>query len=162
MQESHYIDIQGVRLSENPETIVEKDENGIEGKVNINKNGNKFVIIEIVDTSNFRKFHKRNLIYSTNDKGKWPALPPREMIIALEEARNKKQPVRLIGRTVTHNVQPYEIDGKTVSTYTTIVLSDENEITVFNASKHPIIQDNTLLIPVEEEEKISIKDLALA
>lgn len=152
MNENTAIYVLRVRLSQNPDTKVEIDEQGVKGEVNISSDGRKFVLLEIADKSNFRKFHKRNLIYSSNDKGIWPALTPKEMMRVLEESERKGTPITLQGRVVTHLVEKYEIDGREVNTYSTIVLSDENEVTVFNSSKHPIIDaEGTLLVPVKKD-----------
>jgi hypothetical protein len=49
----------------------------------------------------------------------------------------------LEGRKVTHTVVPYYIGENVVSTYSTVVFPDENEITVFNSAKHPIVDAET-------------------
>lgn len=47
------------------------------------------------------------------------------------------------GRKVTHTVESYYIGENLVNTYSTVVFPDENEITVFNQSKHPIVDPTT-------------------
>ena len=52
----------------------------------------------------------------------------------------------MIGKSVegyitTKQVEPYEIDGKTVSTYTAVILQGELESSVFKALGHPLATD---------------------
>jgi hypothetical protein len=47
------------------------------------------------------------------------------------------------GRKVTHTVETYQIGENVVSTYSTIVFADENEVTVFNQAGHPIVDTAT-------------------
>lgn len=45
-------------------------------------------------------------------------------------------------KKVTNNVETYEIAGKPVNTYSTILFPDENEITLFAAQNHPIVSEH--------------------
>jgi hypothetical protein len=47
------------------------------------------------------------------------------------------------GRSVTHTVEPYDVSGREVNTYTTIILTGESEASVFKNAGHPIVESST-------------------
>lgn len=59
------------------------------------------------------------------------------------EAMLSKTPI--LGRKVTHDVVPYKIEGndQPITKYSTIVFADENEVSVFAASGHNIVDKET-------------------
>lgn len=140
------IEIVEIRLSGNPDTVIKNDANGINGKINETNDGRSFAIMTIQDRSNLRKFRTRQLIYSADEKGNWPALTPKELQEEIKIARLEKRKLTLNGEVVTRNVVPYEVGERTVNSYTTIVLSDENIVTVFENAGHPIITEDGIIL----------------
>lgn len=43
---------------------------------------------------------------------------------------------------ITRNVETYEIAGRPVNTYSTVLFPDENEVTLFAAQNHPIVNEH--------------------
>lgn len=154
MQENTQITVTNLRLSNNPTTSTEDSVDGIGGKVNLTEDGRQFVIMDLEDQTNFRKFHRRNVLYSANEAGRWPAATPKQMVSALQNAAAVGKQITLPGRVVTHNVVPYDINGRSVSTYTTIVLSDENEIKVFESQGHKIMDAEGTIISTQNSAPI--------
>jgi ornithine cyclodeaminase/alanine dehydrogenase-like protein (mu-crystallin family) len=88
-----------------------------------------------------------------------------------EDARKLLKSGELIeGRKITRTVETYTIGENDVNQYSTVMFPDENEITLFNSSGHPIVDTTTgeLVKPVkavisapeaEEEEEEEVEEI---
>ena len=136
------ITIAEIKLSGNDQTKVEKDENGINGEVNVTSDGRKFVMLMLEDRTDPLKFTRRSFMYSTNEEGNWPASTPKAMLEAKTKLESAGNSLCVNGETKTHKVHPYFIGDNKVHIYSTIVLARENEDRVFTAAGHPRINDD--------------------
>src|SRR5665647_2107205 len=100
--------VKNVRLSGNPDTQVVDVKGGINGKLNKMKDGRLFFEVELEDDDLFRKT-RRQVTYSTDDKGNWQGGSPEEFIKAIGK--------EVAGAySVTEAVIPYVIGERTVGT----------------------------------------------
>ena len=122
--------IKNVRLSGNPEALVVDHKDGISGKINKSEDGRFYCQVELADDDLF-KTSKRNMMYSSNEKGDFAGATPKQLLAAV----GKELPG---ARVVTKKVTEYTIGENRVNQYTTIVLPKENVETVFKNAGHPI------------------------
>jgi hypothetical protein len=127
--------ISNVSLSGNPTAKTVESVDGINGKLNQASDGALYCVVSLQDQTNDTKYIKRTIAYrqQKNSQGlwAWPGATPKLFVT------RKGQTTQ--GKSVTHNVEPYDVSGRTVSTYTTIILTGENEATVFKNAGHPIV-----------------------
>ena len=122
--------IKNVRLSGNPEALVVDHKDGISGKINKSEDGRFYCQVELADDDLF-KTSKRNMMYSSNEKGDFAGATPKQLLAAV----GKELPG---ARVVTKKVTEYTIGENRVNQYTTIVLPKENVETVFKNAGHLI------------------------
>lgn len=120
--------IKNVRLSGNPEALVVDHKDGISGKINKSEDGRFYCQVELADDDLF-KTSKRNMMYSSNEKGDFAGATPKQLLAAV----GKELPG---ARVVTKKVTEYTIGENRVNQYTTIVLPKENVETVFKNAGH--------------------------
>jgi len=127
--------ISRVGLSQNPTAQIIESAEGINGKVNLSKDGAQYIGVTLEDRSNPLKYVKRHVNYrqQKNAAGEWVwrGATPQQFA--------KLQGSKVNGNVVTHNVQPYDVQGREVNSYTTIVLAGENPATVFRSAGHEIV-----------------------
>ena len=124
-----------VGLSANPTAKTVESAEGINGKVNIAKDGAHYIGVTLEDHSNPLKYVRRHVNYrqQKNSAGKWTWRGANPQQFA------KLQGSKVNGTVVTRTVQPYDVQGREVDSYTTIVLAGENEATVFRNAGHEIV-----------------------
>ena len=122
-----------IRLSENPNTKVITMPNGYKGQANEASNGRPFILLEFVDDSNIFKFSRAVRSYFANDNGKWSGAEPAQLELYVGKT--------IPGKFVTLPVAEYQIEGSTnmARSYTTFVMPHENELTVFTAAGHTVL-----------------------
>jgi hypothetical protein len=127
--------ISNVSLSGNPTAKTVESVDGINGKLNQASDGALYCVVTLEDQSNPTRFVKRVIAYrqQKNSQGQWAWRGATPKVFLGMKSRS------IDGRSTTHNVEPYDVSGRTVSTYTTIVLTGENEATVFANAGHPIV-----------------------
>jgi hypothetical protein len=125
-----------IRKSNNP--VAKEDKTS---GYNLTSDGRAYYIAEFQDSNN-------------------PFSPKREKMISQQfrDAENKKDPIwkagdpsvikAFVGKTiagsiVTKTVEPYDVNGRTATTYTAVVLAHENVETVFKNANHPIVDVTT-------------------
>ena len=124
--------IKAVRLSENPETLVVDNKDGVGGKLNKTEDGRLFCMLQLEDGDLLRTT-RRNIMYSQNDQGRWPGASPAILTQNIGAS--------LPGQVVTKVVKEYNIGTRTVNTYSTIVLAKESVGTVFRNAGHDIVTE---------------------
>ena len=124
-----------IGLSTNPTAKVVENADGIGGKLNLAKDGALYCGVTLEDRSNPLKYVRRHVNYrqQKNSAGEWVWKGATPVQFA------KLQGSKVNGTVVTRTVQPYDVQGREVDSYTTIVLAGENEATVFRNAGHEIV-----------------------
>lgn len=127
--------ISNVSLSGNPQAKVVPSTDGIGGQLNQASDGALYCVVTLEDQSNPTRFIKRTVNYrqqknATTGLWQWRGATPK--IFLGMKSRT------IEGRSVTHTVEPYDVSGREVNTYTTIILTGESEASVFKNAGHPI------------------------
>ena len=146
----------GMRLSQNPEAKVIPDPDGVNGKINItNEDGKeprKYYIVEFGSVDNPFAYTRFRVISQTHDatgSPVWRAGSPD----TIRKFMGKTVP----GDLITREVVPYDIDDKTVNTFTCAVLKGENIYNIFKSFGHVII-DPVDAITVKKAESVEETD----
>ena len=126
--------ISNVSLSGNPQAKVVDSTDGIGGKLNQASDGALYCVVTLEDQSNPTRFIKRTVNYrqQKNAQGAWAWRGATPKVFHTMKTRI------IEGRSVTHTVEPYEVSGREINTYTTIILTGESEASVFKNAGHPI------------------------
>lgn len=125
------------------------------------KSSRQYYTAYFADVMNpFAKQIQRNIFQSHSADGKtanWRAGNP-ELV---KNFIGKEIP----GQFVNSKVEPYQIDGRTVTTYTTVVLEGENVDSIFKQSGHPIAKEefehSSNILPTEKELEVKFSSSAL-
>ena len=145
------VTIKSVGLSSNSEAAVVESKEGFDGKLNQNKDGKLYFVVNVEDQSNPFHVTKRTMVISQVEKNNqltWGAFTPTQFKAAVGTVIENAQVVK-------ENVVPYNLNGREVNTFTTIVFSHENKISVFFNQGHPImLEDGTILEPAKVETKV--------
>ena len=118
-----------VRLSSNPEAEVSDD-----GKHNVMSDGRLYFLVDVRSATDvFGRIRSRMIAQQPNSAGDmfWPRDP-----VAIKAAVGTVSE----GQIVTRKVEPYELNGNTVSQYTMFVFADELIETAFRQSNHPLAE----------------------
>lgn len=138
--------IKSVGLSNNPESTVVESQEGFDGKLNQNKDGKLYFVVNVQDESNPFHVTKRTMVISQvekNSKNTWGAFTPQQFKAAIGQQIEG-------AKVIKNNVVPYNFNGREVNTFTTIIMPHENEISVFFNQQHPImLEDGTILEPAK-------------
>jgi hypothetical protein len=123
----------GVKLSSNTEAKVEKDSDGINGKINVGVDGRKYYLAEFEDPENFMAATRMRVVSQSGSEGaaSWRLPSPKKMLANVGRD--------LPGAIITRFVEPYEVNGRMVDTYSTIVFGGEIIENVFQKAGHIII-----------------------
>jgi hypothetical protein len=123
-----------VKLSSNPEAMVEDDKNGVNGKINVASDGRKYYIAEFADPDNpFNPSRTRVISQNTGTGGinVWRVPAPKAMLAF----KGKNIPADI----VTQFVEPYTIGDRVMDVYTTVVFRHEIVEHVFARAGHQIV-----------------------
>lgn len=140
------IKLLGLRLSSNPNATVDPS-----GKFNVTSDGRLYLIAEFSDPNNpFGGIKRRTISQQFDSNGN----PVWNINIAEVRSLIGQQ---IDGQIITSVVEPYDVNGRSVSTYTTVVFAHENVETVFKNAGHPITVQ-----PVAESQPVAseVEDLA--
>lgn len=131
--------ISNVALSANPQAKVVDSTDGINGKLNQASDGALYCVVSLEDQSNPTRFIKRTLAYrqQKNAQGVWAWRGATPKVFLGMKSRS------IEGKSVTHTVEPYDVNGREVNSYTTIILTGETEASVFKNAGHPIVEAST-------------------
>lgn len=136
--------ISKIGLSANPTAKVVENTDGIGGKLNLAKDGALYCGVTLEDRSNPMKYVLRHVNYrqQKNSVGEWvwKGATPKNFA-AMQGSKIK-------GQVFTEQVEPYDVNGREVSSYTTIVLQGENKETVFRNAGHPITSQQIVEAPI--------------
>lgn len=117
-----------VALSQNPNALISTD-----GKFNITKDGRLYLMVHFEDADNPFGGTRQRMIaqqFDANQKPIWKV--------------NLDSVFASVGKTVagdiiTLEVEPYEVSGRQVTTYSAVVFKNENAETVFlNSGRRPL------------------------
>lgn len=149
ISETSKILLEDLRLSNNPDTEVVDDKDGIDGKINMTEDGRKFYVGVFTDPTNPLAAERYRVISQTtdsNDNPVWRAGRPSKMKKFVGNA--------LPGDIITREVEEYEVGENTVSIYSCVVLKGESIKTVFRQQGHELIND----IDDEFIETVKVED----
>jgi len=133
ISEDAKLKLTSMRLSANPEATTVEDTDGIEGKLNLTKDGRKYYIATFQDPTNpFGVERYRVISQQTDSAGNavWRSGNP---------AQIKQFVGKLIpGDIVSNEVEEYTVGDNTVNFYSCVVLKGENIETIFKQQGHEI------------------------
>ena len=122
-----------MRLSANPEATLVDDTDGIDGKLNLTKDGRKYYIAIFQDPSNPFGVERYRVISQQSDSAGnavWRSGNP----ALIKQFVGKLIP----GDLVTKDVEEYIVGDNTVSQYTCVVLKGESIETIFRQQGHEL------------------------
>jgi len=133
INEDAKLKLTSMRLSANPEATTVEDTAGIEGKLNLTKDGRKYYIATFQDPTNpFGVERYRVISQQTDSAGN-----------AVWRSGNPAQIKQFIGKLipgdiVSKEVDEYTVGGNTVNWYSCVVLKGENIETIFRQQGHEL------------------------
>lgn len=114
----------GARLSSNPETKVVTNAQGLNGQVNVTENGKQFYVADCLIAQGAKPIKKSVIIWA-DDNGRFP--------LSVAEYNEYMKGEVSEGRLVRFDdVTPYEVEGKTFTHVTLLVMDGESEATVIS------------------------------
>jgi hypothetical protein len=130
------------RVSSNPSAEVDPS-----GNFNITSDGRLYFLVDVANPANPFDGRRSRMIsqqFNSANEAEWRVDPAsiRSLIGTV-----------VGGDVVRHDVEPYELDGRMLTSYTTVVFAHESPETVFKQAGHPIKETQ----PVVESVKPAVK-----
>ena len=147
-----------VRLSAKADAQLVDDKDGINGKLNLTSDGRKYYIAVFRDPSNPFGAERTRIIAQTTDSEDNPVWKSGNPAL-IKQFVGKNIP----GDIVTKSVVPYDVDGREVMSYTSVVLKGETITSVFKSQGHQLMTSDGIIkdeSAFEEESDFATNDNA--